>query len=77
MSNDGYRVVAVSDSRGAIYKEDGFDVPSLIYQKNTSRQLKAVYCDGSVHSIRYHIVPDLFESLGDKSDGESIDHNKL
>lgn len=45
---DGYRIVAVSDSRGAIHNEEGFDVPSLIYAKNTSRQLKAVYCDGSV-----------------------------
>ena len=45
---DGYRIVAVSDSRGSIYSPEGFDVPSLIYMKNSSRQLKAVYCDGSV-----------------------------
>ena len=45
---DGYRIVAVSDSRGAIYKETGFDVPSLIHIKNESRRLMAVYCDGSV-----------------------------
>jgi glutamate dehydrogenase (NADP+) len=45
---DAYRVIAVSDSRGGIYKPDGFDVPSLIRVKNESRQLKAVYCEGSV-----------------------------
>jgi len=45
---DGYRVVAVSDSKGGIYREEGFDIPSLIRFKNESRQLKAVYCDGSV-----------------------------
>lgn len=45
---DGYRIVAVSDSRGGIYKPEGFDVPSLIQFKNESRKLKAVYCDGSV-----------------------------
>ncbi|MCH7990145.1 MAG: Glu/Leu/Phe/Val dehydrogenase, partial [Planctomycetes bacterium] len=45
---DGYRVVAVSDSRGGIYNEDGFDIPSLIHVKNESRKLQAVYCDGSV-----------------------------
>ena len=45
---DGYKIVAVSDSRGGIYKSEGFDIPSLIYTKNESRQLKAVYCDGSV-----------------------------
>jgi glutamate dehydrogenase (NADP+) len=48
LHEDGYRVVAVSDSKGGIFKEDGFDIPSLIRFKNESRQLKAVYCDGSV-----------------------------
>jgi glutamate dehydrogenase (NADP+) len=45
---DGYRVVAVSDSKGGIYKSDGFDIPSLIYMKNESRRLEAVYCEGTV-----------------------------
>jgi glutamate dehydrogenase (NADP+) len=45
---DGYRIVAVSDSRGGSYRAEGFDVPSLMHVKNTSRQLKAVYCDGTV-----------------------------
>ncbi len=48
LHEDGYKIVAVSDSQGSIYKKEGFDVPSLIQMKNTSRQLKAVYCDGSV-----------------------------
>jgi glutamate dehydrogenase (NADP+) len=48
LHEDGYRVVAVSDSTGGIYREDGFDVPSLIRMKNESRRLKAVYCEGSV-----------------------------
>ncbi|TWT62286.1 Glu/Leu/Phe/Val family dehydrogenase [Rubinisphaera italica] len=45
---DGYRIVAVSDSKGGIYREEGFDVPSLMHAKNESRELKAVYCEGSV-----------------------------
>jgi len=45
---DGYRIVAVSDSRGGIFKEDGFDIPSLIRVKNESRRLQAVYCEGSI-----------------------------
>lgn len=45
---DGYKVVAVSDSRGGIYKPEGFDVPSLIQHKNDTRTLAAVYCEGSV-----------------------------
>jgi len=45
---DGYRIVAVSDSKGGIYRPDGFDVPSLVRFKNESRELKAVYCQGSL-----------------------------
>ena len=45
---DGYKIVAVSDSKGGVYHPDGFDIPSLIHAKNDSRELKAVYCDESV-----------------------------
>jgi glutamate dehydrogenase (NADP+) len=48
LHRDGYRIVAVSDSKGGIYKPEGFDVPSLIYAKNETKQLRAVYCQGSV-----------------------------
>ena len=45
---DGYKIVAVSDSQGAIYRKEGFDIPSLVHMKNSTRRLKAVYCQGSV-----------------------------
>jgi glutamate dehydrogenase (NADP+) len=45
---DGYRIVAVSDSGGGIYRPEGFDVPSLIHNKAESRRVMAVYCEGSV-----------------------------
>jgi len=45
---DGYRIVAVSDSSGGIYRPAGFDVPSLIYHKNQTRRVRAVYCEGSL-----------------------------
>jgi glutamate dehydrogenase (NADP+) len=48
LHQDGYCIVAVSDSGGGIYREAGFDVPSLIHTKNDTRRLKAVYCEGSV-----------------------------
>jgi len=48
LQRDGYRIVAVSDSKGAIHSEKGFDVESLHRQKQEGRQLEAVYCDGSV-----------------------------
>jgi len=48
LHEDGYKIVAISDSRGGIHSEDGFDVPSIIQTKNESREVKAVYCDGSL-----------------------------
>ena len=44
-------MLAVSDSRGGIYKSDGFDIPSLIHVKNESRKLAAVYCEESVCEV--------------------------
>lgn len=44
----GYVIVAVSDSKGGIYKADGFDVESLHKVKQESRRLQGVYCQDSV-----------------------------
>jgi len=44
----GFRIVAVSDSQGAIHSEDGFDVESLFRRKQETRKLAGVYCEGSV-----------------------------
>jgi len=49
--NAGYKIVAISDSRGGIYKKDGFDVPSIIKAKLETQEVKAVYCEGSVCEI--------------------------
>lgn len=48
LHNDGYKIIAVSDSQGGIYNNDGFDIPSLIKIKNETRKVQAVYCTGSV-----------------------------
>ena len=48
------RVVAVSDSKGAIYKEDGLDANSVNQQKQETRKLEAVYCEGSVCEVLPH-----------------------
>ncbi len=45
---DGYKIVALSDSKGGIHDPAGFDIPSVIQRKNETRKLEAVYCDGSV-----------------------------
>jgi glutamate dehydrogenase (NADP+) len=44
----GYKIVALSDSKGGIYRNEGLDPISIDKVKQESRQLKAVYCEGSV-----------------------------
>jgi len=50
----GYKIVAVSDSKGAIYSKDGLDIPSVKQYKDETRDLKSVYCEGSVCNILEH-----------------------
>jgi len=50
----GYRIVAVSDSRGGILSEQGFDVESLHQRKQATRHLEGVYCEGSVCHVVDH-----------------------
>ena len=52
----GYKVVAVSDSQGGIYTPKGLDIPSIREYKNSSRNIKAVYCEDTVCSIVEHQV---------------------
>ncbi len=44
----GYKIVAISDSQGGIYRADGFDIPNMIHVKNSTKKIQAVYCSGSV-----------------------------
>ncbi len=45
----GYRVVAISDSQGAIHAEQGLDPEPIWRHKNETRELKGmVYCESSV-----------------------------
>lgn len=44
----GYKIVAISDSQGGIYRPEGFDVPSIIHIKNSSKKIQAMYCSSSV-----------------------------
>lgn len=52
----GYQVVAVSDSQGGIYRPQGLDIPSIWQFKQSSRSVKAVYCEGTVCNIVEHQV---------------------
>ena len=51
LAEAGYKVVAVSDSKGGIYAPQGLDIASVTEHKNQSREMKAVYCQGTVCSI--------------------------
>ena len=52
--NAGYKVVAVSDSKGAIFAGDGLHIPSVRKVKEEQRELRAVYCEGSVCDLVEH-----------------------
>ncbi len=51
---EGYRIVAISDSKGGIYSEQGFDIESLWQEKQAARQIRAVYCEQSVCQLIEH-----------------------
>ena len=54
LADAGYKVVAVSDSKGGIYAPQGLDIASVTKHKNQSREMKAVYCQDTVCSIVEH-----------------------
>ncbi|MEO0533113.1 MAG: Glu/Leu/Phe/Val dehydrogenase [Cyanobacteria bacterium P01_A01_bin.123] len=47
----GYKVVAVSDSQGAVYCKRGLDIPSIQQFKASTRSVQAVYCEGTVCNL--------------------------
>ncbi len=56
LHQDGYKIIAVSDSQGGIYSKDGFDVESIYKEKQEHKRMRAVYCDDSVCSLVDHDV---------------------
>lgn len=52
--NADYKIVAVSDSKGAIYAPEGLHIPSIKKVKKESRELKAIYCEASVCDTTDH-----------------------
>ncbi len=56
LAQAGYRVVAISDSKGGIYAPVGLDIPSIRKMKEKSRGIQAVYCEGSVCNLVEHDV---------------------
>jgi len=54
MADTGYKIVAISDSKGGIYSENGLDVESIYREKVETKELKAVYSSGSVTEAVAH-----------------------
>lgn len=52
----GYKIVAVSDSQGGVYSQQGLDIPSIRQFKESTRSIKAVYCKKTVCNIVDHIA---------------------
>jgi len=43
-----YKVVAISDSKGGIYKSEGIDIPRMIDIKNRAKEVQSIYCKESI-----------------------------
>lgn len=56
LASFGYKVVAVSDSQGGIYAEQGLDIPSIRRYKTENRGIQAVYCEKALCNIVEHKV---------------------
>jgi glutamate dehydrogenase (NADP+) len=87
LQEDGYRIVALSDSMGGIYSENGFDVESVWHQKQTMNRVEAVYCEHTVCELIEHeqisnedllaldvdiLIPAALEGVITKENAESI-----
>jgi len=46
LHSQGYKIVAVSDSKGGIYSSEGLDPQHLHTQKQEKGSIKNIYCDG-------------------------------
>ncbi len=54
LHDGGYKVVAISDSKGGIYSKNGFDVESIYKEKQATTRVRAVYCEHSVCELVEH-----------------------
>ncbi|MCF6283278.1 MAG: Glu/Leu/Phe/Val dehydrogenase [Candidatus Polarisedimenticolaceae bacterium] len=50
----GYCIVALSDSKGGIYSEGGFDIESIWHHKRTESAMRGVYCEHTVCELVEH-----------------------
>ncbi|MFT4089428.1 MAG: Glu/Leu/Phe/Val dehydrogenase [Asticcacaulis sp.] len=51
MAGDGHKIIAVSDSEGAVYDENGLDVATLIKAKNAGQRVSAFAAEHGLKAI--------------------------
>ena len=54
LHDDGFKIVALSDSKGGIYSPDGFDPDSIMQAKLQKGTVDGVYCKGTVCDVIRH-----------------------
>ena len=74
---DGYRCVAVSDSQGGIYREEGLDIPRAISLKRTRVSVGSVYGERSVCDCPECGCDDCHCNPDDAGCGEVITNEQL
>jgi len=52
--DDGYKVVALSDSKDGIYSEEGFNPEPVMLAKKRDGKVDGIYCDGSICAFADH-----------------------
>ena len=50
LHQEGFRIVAISDSRGGIYNKHGFDIPFVMQAKQDLQEVTAIYGKGSAYA---------------------------
>jgi glutamate dehydrogenase (NADP+) len=51
LAQKGYRIVAISDSKGGVHSEAGLDVDAIYERKQATRDHRVMYCDCSVCDV--------------------------
>lgn len=49
--DDGYKIIAISDSKGGVYKNKGLDIPHIIELINSSKKEESLYCKDSISDL--------------------------
>lgn len=74
---DGYRIVAISDSRGGIFRDAGIDIPLAIERKNAGVPVGGVYSARSVCDCPVCGCDECNCKPDDKATGNSITNETL